>query len=205
MVFLHIHYYFDIITIIRYNSVMILNEIMYSKNWSKYKLSKQSKIPYSTIEDVFSMKTKIDNLTLTNSIKLANALDIDLSYVINLQNKTDEDLFRSQVCHDLKNNGDLKFIEKTIESGEIVKLYKYCLYFESLYLLSMLDYVSNKNNIPLVEDYSYIRSQKLKDISYPKSLLYFSRDKKCLLKEFNNSIPEFKQHNIAEKEVYNAI
>lgn len=196
---------FDIITDIRYNLFMILNEIMYSKNWSKYKLSKESKIPYSTIEDIFSMKTNIENLTLNNSIKLANALGVDLSYIINLQNKTDEDLFRSQVCHDLKNNGDLKFIEKTIESNEIIKLYKYHLYFESLYLLSMLDYVSKKNNIPLVEDYSYIRKQKLKEISYPKSLLYFSSDNKYLLKEFNNSIPEFKQHNIAEKEVYNVV
>ena len=132
-------------------------------------------------------------------------MDIDLSYVINLQNKTDEDLFRSQVCHDLKNNGDQKFIEKIIDSNEIIKLNKYHLYFESLYSLSMLDYVSRKNNIPLVKDYDYIRKQKLKEINYPKSLLYLSKDEKYLLKEFNNSIPEFKQHNIVESDIHGSV
>lgn len=183
---------------------MVLNELMYSKGWSKYKLSKQANIPYSTIEDIFSMKTKICNLTLANSIKLANALQIDLSLVATLQNKTDEDLFRSQVSHDLKNNGDLKFIEKTIESNEIEKLNKYHLYFESLYLLSMLDYVSRKNNVPLVKDYEHIRKQVLKKISYPKSLLLVC-NKDDLKREFDNSILEFKQHNIAEREPYNVV
>ena len=151
------------------------------------------------------MKTKIENLTLANAIKLANALKVDLLYVANLQNKTDEDLFRSQVCHDLKEVGDYKFIEKTIESNEIVNLFKYHLYFESLYLLSMLDYVSRKNNIPLVKEYNDIRKFKLSEISYPKSILYLNSDPDYLKKEYNDSIYEFKQHNIVEKEVYNAI
>ena len=184
---------------------MIINEILYRKKWSKNQLAIKANIPYSTIEDIFSRKTKIGNLTLTNSIKLAKALDIDVKDVINLQNKTDEDVFRSMVSHNLVQLGDLNFIEKTIESNEIIKLYKNHLFFEALYLLSALDYVSNKNNIPLVKEYDYIRKLKLDSISYPKSIKYLIQDEHKLNKEFTNSIPEFKVHNIAERELYNAI
>ena len=184
---------------------MIINEILYKKNWSKRRLAKEANIPYSTIEDIFSKKTNIENLTLNNSIKLAKALNINVLDVINLQNKTDEDVFRSSVCHDLVKLGDYAFIEKTIVSQEIPKLYKNKLYFESLYLLAMLDYVSNKNDIPLVKEYEHIRKQKLDRISYPKSILYLLSNKEELEKEFLKSIPEFKMHNIAELEIYNAI
>lgn len=184
---------------------MVINELLYKKNWSKLELSKQSSIPYSTIEDIFSKKTKIENLTLNNSIKLAKAFNIDVLDVLNLQNRTDEDVFRSAVCHDLANLGDYNFIQKTIQSNEINKLYKYRLFFESLYLLSMLDYVCTRNNIPIVKEYEKIRNQKLDQISYPKSILHLMTNKKDLQKEFNNSIPEFKKHNIAEREVDNVI
>ena len=184
---------------------MLLNEILYKKNWSKNKLSKESNIPYSTIEDIFSRKTRISNLTLANAIKLAKALDIEVIEVANLQNKTDEDTYRSTVCHRLVSLGDYRFIETTIESKEIIKLFKHQLYFESLYLLSLLDYVSNKNNIPLVEEYNNIRKLKLDSISYPKSILSISTNNDFLKKEFNCSIPEFKMHNIAEREIDNAI
>lgn len=183
---------------------MIINEILYRKKWSKNQLAIKANIPYSTIEDIFSRKTKIGNLTLTNSIKLAKALDIDVKDVINLQNKTDEDVFRSMVSHNLVKLGDLRFIEETIESKEITKLFKYQLFFESLYLLSTLDYVSNKNNIPLVKEYDYIRKLKLNNISYPKSIKYLIQDEQKLKIEFNNSIPEFKIHNIAEINLYDA-
>lgn len=181
---------------------MIINELMYKNKLSKYKLSKISKIPYSTIEDIFSMKTDIKNLTLSNSIKLSKAFNINVEDVVRLQDNTDADVFRSSICHRVKNLGDLSFIKQTILSNEIVDLFKYNLYFESLYLLSMLDYISNKNSIPLVKDYDYIRNTKLEYTYYPKSLLCFN-NKKLLKKEFDNSISEFKLHNIVESDVYN--
>lgn len=185
---------------------MKIYELMYQKKWSKYKLYKESGIPYSTLEDIFSKKTTISNLTLSNAIKLAKALNINVEDVINLQNRTDEDLFRSIICHNLKNTGDFSFIRKTIASKEIEELYKYNLYFESLYLLSMLDYVSRRNNIPLVKEYENIRKMKLSEISYPKSVLYSNTNNKDeLINEFENSIEEFKIHNIAEREVDNAV
>ena len=184
---------------------MIINEMLYKRNWSKNRLAKEANIPYSTIEDIFSKKTKIENLTLANSIKLAKALNIDVLDVVKLQNRTDEDVFRSTICHELASLGDYRFIEKTIENGEIIKLFKNRLYFESLYLLSMLDYVCKKNNIPVVKEYEQIRKHKLDSISYPKSVLHLISNKDDLQKEFDNSILEFKMHNIAEREVNNAV
>ena len=82
----------------------------------------------------------------------------------------------------------------TIESNEITVYYKRAWYPESLYLFTMVDYISRINNIPLCNAYSDIRKVKLKSIIYPSSIITkaaaFGNDK---IKEqaLKMSIPEF--------------
>ena len=50
------------------------------------------------------------------------------------------ELFKSNVCHWLKEEGDIDFLIQVLESDLIRKYYNRKWYLESFYLLGMLDY-----------------------------------------------------------------
>ena len=49
------------------------------------------------------------------------------------------ELYKSHVCHLVKEKGDVDFLIETLESDEIHLLYKKRWYPEALYLLAMVD------------------------------------------------------------------
>lgn len=57
-----------------------INRIMYEKGWTIRKLSEESNVPYDTIKKLVS--GKINNPRLCNSLKIANALDCSLDYLL---------------------------------------------------------------------------------------------------------------------------
>ena len=59
------------------------------------------------------------------------------------------ELFKSNVCHMVKNMGDLAFIKGLLESKEIRRYYDNKWYPESFYLLAMLDYLCRENNLSI--------------------------------------------------------
>ena len=69
--------------------------------------------------------------------------------------------FRSSTCHKLKDLGDLPFITQLLESNQISAYYNRKWHPEALYLLAMLDYLSNLNAIPLCCTYNDLRNAKL--------------------------------------------
>ena len=69
--------------------------------------------------------------------------------------------FRSNTCHKLKALGDLPFITQLLESNQIRAYYNRKWYPEALYLLAMLDYLSNHNAICLCSTYSNLRNASL--------------------------------------------
>lgn len=116
------------------------------------------------------------------------------------------EIFKSNVCHQVKEQGELEFIKKTILSNEVQKLYEKKWYPESLYLVAMVDYLCRKNSIPQYGGYNKLRQCKLNDIIYPSSILtlyLLSKDENVLEESYNKSIPEFKKFNIVESEVEN--
>lgn len=116
--------------------------------------------------------------------------------------------FKSNVCHRVKDMGEIQFMIETLESDAVTKYYEKKWFPECLYLLAMLDYLSRKNNIPLCTNYNKLRHYKLEKIVYPASILLTSRimNKPEMLKEsFDNAIPEFKRFNIVENEVENIV
>ena len=124
------------------------------------------------------------------------------------ENRSNFEIFKSNVCHRVKDIGDIPFIIENLQSNDIVRYFNKKWYAESLYLLAMVDYLSRENNIPLCTNYDNIRACKLTDILYPLSVTMFAdvtKSDKIKEKSWNNSIPEFKRFNIVENEVRNVI
>lgn len=116
--------------------------------------------------------------------------------------------FKSNTCHQVKNLGDLDFIEDVLVSNRIRILYEKRWYPEALYLLAMLDYLSKENNIPLCTNYNDIRIQKLEKTIYPIGVLLASKvleSNEPIKKAEENAIPEFRRFNIIESDIRNVI
>lgn len=118
------------------------------------------------------------------------------------------EIFKSNICHLVKDKGELSFIRDMLSSDEISKLYERKWYAECLYLLAMIDYLSRKNDIPLYNGYDKLRTGKLDKVLYPAGIMAMyslSGDESILIKSFDESIPEFKRFNIVENEIENVV
>ena len=114
--------------------------------------------------------------------------------------------FKSNICHQVKNIGELEFIKENLLAKTVDKYYEKQWYPESFYILGMIDYLSRKNNIPLCGWYNKMRHEKLERIVCPTGImcLYVTLNDEAILKEsYENDIPEFKRFNIVENEVEN--
>lgn len=60
------------------------------------------------------------------------------------------ELFKSNVCHWLKEEGDIDFLIQVLESDLILKYYNRKWYLESFYLLGMFDYNDSAQKTPAV-------------------------------------------------------
>ena len=91
-----------------------------------------------------------------------------------LAKRSSFELFKSSVCHRLKEMGDPDFIMDVLKSREIRTYYDRGWYPESLYLLAMLDYVSRLNGVPLCSEYDDLRICRLEKPLYPAGVLAIS-------------------------------
>ena len=114
--------------------------------------------------------------------------------------------FRSSTCHKLKDLGDLPFITQLLKSNQIRTYYNRKWYPETLYLLAMLDHLSNHNAIPLCCMYNDLRNTKLAQPLYPSEVLHlcellhsYSPKEEAISK----AIPEFLRFNIVECDIRN--
>lgn len=124
------------------------------------------------------------------------------------ENRSSFEVFKSNICHRVKDIGDIDFIAETLKSGIIVHYFNQKWYAESLYLLAMIDYLSRINDIPLCTDYNKLRHCRLNNIIYPSGILmdsFVSDDSTILEKSIQDSIPEFMRFNIVESEIRNVV
>ncbi|MCL2696871.1 MAG: helix-turn-helix transcriptional regulator [Oscillospiraceae bacterium] len=105
---------------------MDLNLVLKEKNISKYKLSKISGIPFTTVSEITTGKSKIKNCTGETLYKLAKALNVTMEDLLSecMENRPEFEWFKSEACHRVKREGDLDFIINVLESCEIRKLYE---------------------------------------------------------------------------------
>ena len=187
---------------------MNMSEMMQQKHLSKYHVAKNSGIPYMTLHDICNGKTRLDKCSAETVYKLAKALGVTMEELLEpvMTPRPAFDLFKSNVCHKLKELGDIDFLIDTIEGDEITTYYKRAWYPESLYLLAMVDYISRINDVPLCDSYSEFRKTKLKHTVFPSSIIAaaaVSKDNRIMEKAMAESIPEFARFNIVESEVRN--
>ena len=189
---------------------MVITSIMDDRNITKYRLAKNTGIPYTTISDICSGKAQLEKCSVETVYKIAKELGVSIETLIEpyMEERLDFELFKSNTCHRLKELGDIDFIIEVLEEDRIRKYYKKKWYPESLYLLAMLDYISRENNIPFCTQYDDMRNLKLKTILFPASVLVAAKVTKnddLKHRSIKESIPEFIRFNIVESEVRNVI
>ncbi len=189
---------------------MLIIDIMTQKNITKYKLSKNSGVPYATVNDICNGKAKLHKCSAETIYKISKELGVSMENLIEpyFETRISFELFKSNVCHRLKELGDIDFIIETLENNDITKYYNKKWYPECFYLLAMLDYVSQQNGVDLCNKYDTLRNQKLDEIIYPSSINAISKIQKSddvKRKAYMSAIPEFARFNIVENEVRNVI
>ena len=187
---------------------MMINALLSQKGFTKYRLAKTSGVPQTTVTDICSGKAKIGNCSTETIYKLAKTLGVSMETLIadELEHRPAFETFKSNVCHSVKDMGDLDFLINTLESGKIRELYDRQWYAESLYLLAMVDYLSRENGFLPCAEYNDIRRAKLQKTIFPAGILaicaaYKNDEPKS--ESLREAIPEFLRHNIVEAEVRN--
>ena len=193
---------------------MTLNEMLEQKNITKYRLWKESGVPQATISDICTGKTRIEKCSAETIYRIAKVLDVPMESLIapavrvmdEERRRPSFEIFKSNICHRVKDMGDIPFVIDLLQSNQIRKLYEKKWYPEALYLLAMLDYLSRENNIPICKNYNDIRASKLKQRIYPSSVMILCKalhsdtpKEECI----RLAIPEFLRFNIVESEVRN--
>ena len=126
---------------------MTVSELMNEKKITKYRLSKDSGVPYTTVNDICSGKAQLKKCSAETVYRISKTLGVTMESLIEscFDRCSDFELFKSNTCHRLKDLGDIPFMIELLEKDEIRKDYQKGWYRESLYLLAMLDYVSREN------------------------------------------------------------
>lgn len=189
---------------------MTLTDILKQKKMSIYRLSKKSEVPYTTVHDICNGKAQLEKCSAETVYRLARALDVSMEDLLQpcFLKRSSFEIFKSSICHRVKELGDVEFIIETLESQDIRNYYDLKWYPECLYLLAMLDYISRVNDVPICREYDDIRSCKLEKPIYPAGIRAVSaaaQNDNALKEAAMTAIPEFKRFNIIENEVRNVI
>ena len=154
--------------------LMLITEQLEKKQMTKYKLSKLSGVPQTTINDICTGKVDLEKCSAGTLYRIAKVLGVSIEEILESavsEHRASFETFKSNVCHNVKNMGDVDFMIHVLESDEIRTLYERKWYPEALYLLAMLDYLSRENNIPLCTKYDDIRTRRLAKPVYPIGVL----------------------------------
>ena len=113
----------------------------------------------------------------------------------------DFEVFKSNICHTVKDKGDLDFIIELLQADDIRTYWNQKQYPEALYLLAMLDYLSRINEIPLCTRYDDMRKCSLDRMIYPKDVILLDKlmpEKEMKKQSVEEGIPEFLRFHIIE-------
>ena len=108
----------------------------------------------------------------------------------------DFQLFRNNLHHKIIIEPKSKVILEILESKDIERYWDNGDYLKALYLLSVLDLFSDEENVPKVEEYAEYRNKALEEPFFVGDFLNGNKD---------DCIAEFRQHNIFEGDLYDAV
>ena len=193
---------------------MELMNLLKEKQLSVYQCAKESHVPYTTLSDIVKGKTRIEKCTAETIYKLARTLHLTMEELLtecfkedeNAPNLRDFEIYKSNICHLVKDKGDMDFIIDILKENQIRTYWERQWYRESFYLLAMVDYLSREKGLPLCNDYEDIRNCKLLEPLYPWDVVLAAKlDGSLDMKEqcLKEAIPEFLRFNIIESEIRN--
>ena len=186
---------------------MNISYLINEKGISKYRLAKETNIPYSTISDICTGKTTLENCNAKTVYELSKYFNCPMEDLIykETEMRYDFEAFKSNIRHELKEKGYKEFIVSVLKEDRITYYNNKSWYAEALYLLAMLDYLCRINSIPLCTKYNKLRKAKLSEIIYPASVISQAevmQDNSIISESVSKSIPEFINFNIVESEVF---
>lgn len=190
---------------------MLITDQLEKKQMTKYKLSKVSGVPQATVNDICSGKVDLEKCSAGTLCRLAKVLGVSIEEILESaasDHRVAFETFKSNICHHVKDLGDVDFMIQLLETDEIRTLFHRKWYPEALYLLAMLDYLSRENNIPVCTKYDDIRTRRLEKPVYPTGILITSevlQSEAPLRQAELEAIPEFRRFNIMESEVRNVV
>ncbi len=189
---------------------MTIREALKAKNMTIYRLAKESRLPYATVNELCNGKSRLEKCSAETIYKIAQVLDISMEELLApcFLERSNFENFKSSICHRVKELGDIGFIIDTLEKRDIRLYYEREWYPESFYLLAMLDYISRENQVPLDSEYDDLRCCRLEKPIYPASLRALSsaaQNDEALKMASKTAIPEFMRFNIVENEVRDVI
>ncbi|MEY8426847.1 helix-turn-helix transcriptional regulator [Lachnospiraceae bacterium 46-15] len=193
---------------------MKLTSLLKERQLSVYQCAKESTVPYTTLLDIVKGKTRIEKCTAETLYKLAKTLDVAMEELLaecfeengNTSDSGDFEIYKSNICHLVKDKGDIDFIIGILKENQIRTYWERKWYRESFYLLAMVDYLSRENDLPLCNDYEDIRNCTLSEPLYPRDVILAAKlDASLDVKEqcLKEAIPEFMRFNIIESEIRN--
>jgi len=186
----------------------MLEVILKERNMTIYQCSKLSGVPYTTLSEVIRGKTRIEKCSAETVYRLSKVLNISMEDLMRntVETRSDFEIFKSNVCHQIKDTDELDFIIDTLKKDDIRRYWSKKWYPEAFYLLATVDYLSRINEIPLCSQYDDIRSHSLKTPLYPRDVqmsLRLDRNSESKEKCRMAAIPEFSRFNIMESEIGN--
>ena len=185
---------------------MTINELLGDRQMTRYRLARSSGVSQTTINDICIGKVSIKNCTGETLYRLAKTLNVSVESLLAeaMEHRPAFEIFKSNICHSVKDMGDLNFLTDVIKSDRILRYLEMHWYREALYLLAMVDYLCRENGFPLHDEYAELRCMKLSDVVYPIGILILCTALKSdepKKESLQNAIPEFLRHNIVECEV----
>lgn len=118
------------------------------------------------------------------------------------------DIFKSDVCHQLKRSGsDLAFMKIILQEHRIEENWNSSKIERALYYYSMIQYFCRKHDVNGSDLFPELKKVKLPVMLVPTGAYLTDRLNKdeqftCCKKMVENAIPEFAAHNIAEGDLY---
>lgn len=152
-------------------------------------------IPYSTLNDIINEKVNLEECQYKTLKKIAIFLKISIEDLV--YEKEDFQTFRNKLHHDLKCNDEIDVVLEILEKRKIDYYLMHEDRLKALYLLSLVDYLSRQNQVPLCQEYSELRMQALEEPYYVGDQVEE--------RKYDNCIPEFVKHNIYEGDLYDAV
>ena len=170
---------------------MDIKKYLKDNNISIRKMSIITGIPYTTLSEIVNGKVSMEDCQFKTLKPIANFCHVTVDDLV--YQAEDFQTFRNKLHHKLVASDELDFVIEVYESKAIDYYRHHSDHIKALYLLSLVDYLSNKNSIPLSKEYSDLRTQALDT----PLCVGGNRSGDCL--------KEFADHNIFEGDLYDAV